>query len=139
LNDKFRIVLLIAVFIAAVLGAAIYFFGSSSMEFWDFSSIGIVLLLLIGAGVMIFKKAKSVKSGLPVEDELARKVNHKAGYYAFLGSMYFGLALMFFRDSFQKFGLPDLACESLIGLQIVFTGLVFIVSYFVLDWKGSVE
>jgi len=76
--------------------------------------IGIVALISI---VIAIKKMKEEKEGQPIEDEFTTQVKYKAGFYAYIASMYMWLFIFLFRGLF-----PDV--ETLAGGGILLSGVI---------------
>ena len=73
--------------------------------------IFIFLLIMIGgiyAFVTHMRRYKDVKSGYPAEDEMSTRIKYKAGYYAFMASLYMWLLIFMFNGFF-----PDV--ETMLG------------------------
>ena len=81
----------------------------------------IILSLIIILGVIAFvnalKKKKEEKDGIPLEDEFTALIKYKAGYYAFLASMYMWLFIFLFKNYF-----PDV--ETMLGGGILLSALI---------------
>ena len=76
--------------------------------------IGVIALISI---VIAIKKMKEEKEGQPIEDEFTTQIKYKAGYYAYLASMYMWLFIFLFRSIF-----PDV--ETLVGGGILLSGAI---------------
>ena len=76
--------------------------------------IGIVALISI---VVAIKKMNEEKEGQPLEDEFTTQIKHKAGFYAYIASMYMWLFIFLFRSIF-----PDV--ETLVGGGILLSGVI---------------
>ena len=76
--------------------------------------IGIVALISI---VVAIKKMKEEKEGQPLEDEFTTQIKYKAGFYAYIASMYMWLFIFLFRSIF-----PDV--ETLVGGGILLSGVI---------------
>ena len=83
-----------------------------------------IIVLIIIAGIYAFvthlKQHKDVQSGFPAEDEMSTRIKYKAGYYAFLASMYMWLFIFLFKDLF-----PDV--ETMLGGGILMSAVLSIV------------
>jgi uncharacterized membrane-anchored protein len=83
-----------------------------------------IFALIIIAGIYAFvthlKQHKDVQSGFPAEDEMSTRIKYKAGYYAFLASMYMWLFIFLFKDLF-----PDV--ETMLGGGILLSATLSIV------------
>jgi hypothetical protein len=106
--------------------AAIWGFAIIEQKTDLFMGKGLIIFIFIVAGGIIalvsaLKKDKEEKEGLPVEDELSDQLKYKAGYYAFLASMYMWLFIFIFKDKF-----PDL--ETLVGGGILTSVVIFYIA-----------
>jgi len=83
-----------------------------------------IFALIMIAGIYAFvthlKQHKDVQSGFPAEDEMTTRIKYKAGYYAFLASMYMWLFIFLFKDFF-----PDV--ETMLGGGILLSAALSIV------------
>ncbi len=83
-----------------------------------------IFLMIIVAGVYAFvvnmRKFKDEEAGFPAEDELSTRIKYKAGYYAFIGSLYMWLFLFLFKSF-----IPDV--ETLVGGGILLSSIGFMV------------
>ena len=65
----------------------------------------LVIVLIIIAAIYAFvthlRQHREVQSGFPAEDEMSTRIKHKAGYYAFLASIYMWLFIFLFKDFFS--------------------------------------
>lgn len=85
--------------------------------------IFIFVLIMIGgiyAFVTHFRRYKDVKSGFPAEDEMSSRIKYKAGYYAFIASMYIWLFIFLFKGLF-----PDI--ETMLGGGILTSAVLAMV------------
>lgn len=75
----------------------------------------IFALIFIGgiyAFVTHMKQYKDVQAGFPAEDEMSTRIKYKAGYHAFLASLYLWLFIFLFKNHF-----PDV--ETMLGSGIL--------------------
>ena len=80
----------------------------------------IFALIMIGgiyAFVTHLKQHKDVQSGFPAEDEMSTRIKYKAGYHAFMVSIYIWLFIFLFKDFF-----PDV--ESMLGSGILLSAIL---------------
>lgn len=84
----------------------------------------LLFILIIGvaviAGLNMIKKDKEKKEGIPVDDELSTKIKYKAGYKAYMASMYMWLFIFFFKNYFPN-------TESMLGGGILLSALIFFI------------
>jgi len=83
----------------------------------------IALLLLLIGGFFLWNAWRDVRRGLPIEDERSVLAKTRAGYYAFLVSIYFWLALGWFEEE-----LPMTVGQAG-GAAIAFGALVFFAAW----------
>lgn len=79
----------------------------------------IFVMIVIGAIyalVTAMKRQKDVESGFPAEDEMSSRIKYKAGYYAFLSSLYMWLFIFLFHRFF-----PDV--ETMLGGGILLSAV----------------
>ena len=96
-------------------------FGIAYNRGFDFKGLDLLIfaLIVIVGGIAVFlshKRDKSIEAGFPAEDEMSLLLKYKAGYYAFLSSMYIWLFIFIFKDKF-----PDV--ESMLGGGILLSAL----------------
>jgi len=139
MNDRFKIFLGLAV-VTAVIATVLLWLGNVEFNLIFLAPLGIIAIIVVLAVWVLWKKSASIKSGLPVEDELSKKIMHKAGYYAFLASIYIALFVGIFEDDIAKFfGLPVLEVHHATGIIISLSGISFLAAYFYLNKKVNVE
>jgi hypothetical protein len=139
MSEKFKIFL---GFVIAAVGIATAFvwLSNTGFELGAVAPFSVILIIVGLAAWVLMRRASAVKAGLPAEDELSKKVMHKAGYYAFLTTIYIALFVgMFEEDIAGFFGLPELEVHSATGLIILLSAVSFMASFFILSRRGSVE
>ena len=90
----------------------------------------VIFILVVFATFIAYNKLKSIKKGLPAEDELSKKLTEKAASKAFYISLYFWLALMYIGN--EKINEP----EKLFGAGILGMALIFAISWLYFKFKG---
>ncbi len=78
---------------------------------------GLIGLVAIISILIAVKKMQEEKEGQPVEDEFTTRIKHKAGFYAYIASMYMWLFIFLFRAMF-----PD--PETIVGGGILLSGVI---------------
>jgi hypothetical protein len=91
-----------------------------------------ILVLIIILGIVAFvnalKRDRDIKAGMPVEDELSTRIKYKAGYYAFLTSMYMWMFIFLLKDNF-----PDV--ETMLGGGILLSGALSVIIKYAVKYK----
>jgi uncharacterized membrane protein YidH (DUF202 family) len=129
MNDKMRITIGLLVVGSVIATLSLYMATDKSIDLMELACIIIVpLMLVFGAFYMFWRKAKSMRSGLPMEDEFSKKVNYRAGYYAYMVSIYVALAVMYLELPVNQAG----------AIVILVPAVVFMSSHIYLERKGEV-
>ncbi len=135
-EDKVKTFLGVIVLTLVISGVFFYKINISSINPVETATIFIVLILASGAGYMLWRKIKAYKKSLPLEDEFIKKVNYKAGYYAFIAAIGTSLIVGMMEDSLISMGLSIRHGGYLV---LLVTGFVFSVSYIYLSKWGSAD
>ena len=120
--------LMISIFISLLIIIGIVLFamdGAPAFQGLNLLLIIFIVLIAIISLIIAYKKYKEVKEGQPAEDEMSKLLKYKAGYYAFLASMYLWLFIFLFREKFDD-------VELMLGGGILMSALIsFIAKYLV--------
>ncbi|MBN2014755.1 MAG: hypothetical protein JW778_06205 [Candidatus Altiarchaeota archaeon] len=128
MKEKTRLIIGAAVIVAVVGTLALYSVSDESIDLMELVGIVLVpMLLVFGAFFFLWRRAKSIRSGLPTEDEYSKKISYKAGYYSYLVSLYVALAGMFFELEGHELG----------AAVIIIPAMVFMGSYLYLERRGD--
>lgn len=139
MKDKLGLALGIGIAIAALLGLLFFLKNSGKLDAIEYVYFMLILLILAGTSIILWKKAKDIKAGLPVGDELAKKTTWKAGYYSYLFSVWVAVSLLWYNILVpERFGVPELTVEQVIGIIVLLPGAFFIVLAMYLNKKGDV-
>jgi nicotinamide riboside transporter PnuC len=91
----------------------------------------LILALIMIAGIYAFvthlKQHKDVQSGFPAEDEMSTRIKYKAGYYAFLASLYMWLFVFMFKGVFDVSGIRESGIDAILGGGIMTMAVISIV------------
>ncbi len=133
---------IVAGFIVAALVLAtlvLYVTKMGSINLSESLSVLIIIVLVVGAAWILVDRMRNVRAGLPAKDEMTVKLSHKAGYYAYLASIYIALAFMWYSNSLEESGGVGLDAGQVGGATILLSAIVFMGSYFYLSHKGTAE
>lgn len=96
----------------------------------------LLIILLPAAAIIIVLLlklswlSKGVKSGLPLNDEMSESIKNRAGYLAFMVTLYFVLGMMFYHGFLvEDYGFPGLVVRH--AMMVV---LIFMMGAFGLIW-----
>jgi peptidoglycan/LPS O-acetylase OafA/YrhL len=139
-SDKFRVLMGLAVSMMVIAGVAAYFMFSGTSGYNPGELIAVIsaVVLALAAAYFIWDKKRDVDAGMPFEDELSKKIMHRAGYYSYFASMYTALGVSMFKELIEKaIGIPELTVSSATGIIILVPALVFFITIFYLKRKGD--
>jgi len=124
----------VIVFIVATLvliTTGIWFFsGTEKFKPIELVSFGIIILVVLFAVFVGYKRLTSAKRGEPPEDELSKKVMQKTSSLSFYISLYLWLAIMYFSDKI------DFETHTVIGAGILGMAVVFAICWLVFNFRG---
>ncbi|MFH1234634.1 MAG: hypothetical protein V1493_03395 [Candidatus Diapherotrites archaeon] len=138
MREKVAVAISVIVLAVAMLSLTVYFLSENAASVPVFVPL-VALLVVAGAGFMVWKRVKAAKAGLKFKDEMERKISNKAGYYAFIATIYFCLALSWLIEEFPSMGITGFEPRHGPTLVLLFSGLVFVLSYIILDRMGPGE
>ena len=115
-----------------VLGTVILWFINTKdvSGIWNLIPFPIILIIVIFGFVVGIKRIKSVKRGQPAEDELSKKLLHRASSVSYYISIYVWLLIMYLSDSIE------LETHSLIGAGILAMAIVFVFCWLYFRYFG---
>ena len=121
------------IFILAIIMFLVYVFVSeisagtySPSLLITLAPAAIIIAVLI---IMISKRSRDVKKGLPVQDEMTQRLKERAGYIAYSITLYFILVLMW-----VNFLTDDMEAINLEPRFIIFGTLFFMLGVFSISW-----
>jgi len=134
MNDKVLVYGLGIGILLAVIGTMFFYSLGASLNgfnIFEYMSIAGVIIIVVGASWHLKDRIRSVRAGLPIKDEMSKRFEHKAGYYAFLASIYIALGLTFFVEG--------LTASQLAGAIVLLSSIIFMGLNIYYSRKGSVE
>jgi len=95
-KSVFTKLFIIVLILASVFTGFVMIFIKNPPSFTMKGPIIVVLVIIIGLvfAIMTWKQFKDTKKGKIIEDEMTRKIELRAGYYAFRFSIFFWIFLM---------------------------------------------
>jgi ABC-type transport system involved in multi-copper enzyme maturation permease subunit len=139
MKNKYGLILVLGIAIAALVGLLFFLKNSSELAVIEYIYLLLVLLIVVGTSIILLKNAKEIKIGLPVGDELTEKTTWKAGYYTYLFSVWVAISLLWYNILVpERFGVPELSVEQVIGILVLLPGAFFIGLAFYFNKKGDV-
>lgn len=139
MKNKYGLILVLGIAIAALVGLLFFLKNSSELAVIEYIYLLLVLLIVVGTSIILLKNAKEIKIGLPVGDELTEKTTWKAGYYTYLFSVWVAISLLWYNILVpERFGVPELSVEQVIGILVLLPGAFFIGLAFYFNKKRDV-
>jgi arginine exporter protein ArgO len=135
MKEKIAVAFSVLLLAVVLLSLAVYFLSGPAADIPVLIPV-VALLVVAGAGFMVWRRVKAAKAGLKFKDEMERKISYKAGYYAFIATIYFCLALSWLIEEFPSMGITGFEPRHGPTLVLLFSGLVFVASYIILDRLG---
>jgi len=106
--------------------------GTDLLKGLDLFIFALIVIIGIVAFVNALKADREAIEGLTVEDELSRFLKYKAGYQAFMISMYMWLFIFLFKDKF-----PD--TETMLGGGILVSCAIAMITKYVVKLNFNEE
>ncbi|MFH1836168.1 MAG: hypothetical protein ABH851_08270 [Methanobacteriota archaeon] len=132
MNDKTRLKLSLGLLIVFLATTALYLKSSWPLEAKELLTMPIALIIAGFASIFIITNWRSVKSGLPIEDEYTRRLAHKAGYYTWLITIYIALGVGWVADD-----IPGFAPRHGATAVLLLSALTYFIVYFYLKMRGD--
>jgi len=116
---KTMLILMLAGTVTFTVGLWLYS-TKSELSVIEYTTAGLVLVVVIFSLVIGFKRLKDAKQGIPPEDELSVQIKQKAAANAFVFSFWlWTMIILFMGDKEIRPTIP-------IGIGIIGSGLIFI-------------
>jgi len=104
--------------------------SNSTSSVLEYIFIGVILVLFILGGYFGYGRIKRKKQGLPEDDELSRKVAHKAAAISYYLSLFLWLVLIYIQ-SHVIINIKWLFSTGMIGMAII-----FVISWVIINNRG---
>jgi peptidoglycan/LPS O-acetylase OafA/YrhL len=126
---KAILVFIIAALVLISTGLWIYY-SRDNFKPMDLLQFGVILLVILFALFVGFKRLTSTKRGEPAEDELSKKVLQKTSSLSYYISLYLWVGMIFVNDRLK------IDTEELIGMGILGMALTFAICWLVFNFRG---
>ncbi len=130
-GDKTALFIGVIVLLVVISTAGLYVFSAG----FEPGSISVAVIMLIIAGLAAFVlvgRARSIRRGLPAQDEFTKRTMQRAGYYTWLVTIYLTLAVSYLSDEYGIIGRH-------VGYSIIIgSSIMFFVFYLWFNRKGDV-
>ncbi|MFW6149186.1 MAG: hypothetical protein ACOC6D_04950 [Atribacterota bacterium] len=134
MKDKLGIILGIGIALAVVITLISYILNAGNIELSEFFPILIVIILVMSSLYILWDRIKNIKKGFPAQDERLKLTNYKACSYGFIASIWSAVFAPLLSGIFFDYELPG---NHVTAIVVLCGGLVFMISYIYLAWKGN--
>ena len=139
MKDKVSLAIGLVVVAAVIVTLGVYMLAVPEINVGTLMTPLIVIVLVALAFWVLRDRAKSIKQGLPAQDEMSRKIWHKSGYYAWLVTIYICLGLSWANEILMEdFGFGGLIARHMAFAILALSALTFFILYFWFSRKGNV-
>jgi peptidoglycan/LPS O-acetylase OafA/YrhL len=107
-----------------------FFTGTEKFKPFELIGFGVIILVVLFALFVGYKRLTSTKRGEPPEDELSKKVMQKTSSFSFYISLYLWLAIMYFSDKINS------EIHTIIGAGILGMAVVFAICWLIFNFRG---
>jgi peptidoglycan/LPS O-acetylase OafA/YrhL len=107
-----------------------FFSSSASVKLIDLLPFGIIILVVVFAVFIGFKRLSSVRRKEPIEDELSKKVLRKTAAMSYYISLYLWLFIMYIQDK------VNLETHSILAMGMLGMAVCFAVCWLVFNFIG---
>jgi hypothetical protein len=140
-KDKIKIVLgmAVAVLVMFTVGTYFSFSGGDGHSLGEMFAVVSAVVLSLAAIYYIWERKTDVDAGMPFEDELSKKIMHRAGYYAYFASMYTALTVSMFEENIaMALGMSQMELSTAVGIIVLVPAIMFFVAIFYFKRRGDV-
>lgn len=134
MKDKLGIVAGIGIATMVIVTLYFYIINAGNLELAEILPIMIVLILVISTMYILWDRIKNIRKGLPAQDERLKLTNYKACYYGFIASIWSAVGGPLISGIFFDYELPG---HYVTAIVVLCGGLVFMISFIYLAWKGN--
>ncbi len=123
------IVFLVAALVVVSTGLWLFSAGGNLKPF-DILSFGVIILVVLFALFVGYKRLTSARRGEPAEDEMSKKVLLKTAAWSYYISLYLWVAMLFIKDR------VSLDTEELLGAGILGMAICYALCWIVFNFRG---
>lgn len=136
--NKKRLIQLILVgiiTISIVITLIVFMVISEDFDVWDYILYSLLIVYIVAlTATVLGGKVKNILFGIPLRDEMQKKITHKAGFHGFIGSLIAAAAISIIAPF-----ITELTVRMTIIIIMLFSGLIFLGSYIYFHRVGVPE
>lgn len=134
MKEKTGLIIGVMIIITVLLAFVLWMINIGTIEVTEIGSFAVIILLVTAAAYVLWDRAKNIRKGLPSKDERLISISHKAGYYGFITAIWSAVFGPLIIDIIFRY---ELEASRVSALVVITSGIVFMVSYLYLSWKGK--
>jgi hypothetical protein len=128
------------VILAVLVTLALWMGNAGSFELGEIFVTAGVLAIAAAATYVVLKRRKDIKDGFSPDDELTKKAGWKAGYFAYIASVWTAVGMMWLNIFLtEAFGFPEFSTGQFVAAIVLIPGFVFLALALYFRGKGNVE
>ena len=136
MKDKTGIAVGIIIAVAVLVTMFFYLSGAGDIGLGETGIVLVFFLVVVFAIYVIWDRIKSMQKGLPVKDEMERKISWRSGYYGFIAAIWgavFGPVVIDILFGYELEG------SRVTALVVIVASLTFVFSYLYFRKRGIRE
>ena len=131
------VVFALGISLLVVAGLVLYLANAGSLDTAELVMSVLVVAVVIGATVIIARKMKSIKKGLPSTDELARKNTWRAAAYSYYATIWIAVAMLWIDGPVgDMLGIEELTVGHVVAAVVLLSGIIFIGLWLYFEKRG---
>ncbi|MHA2218574.1 MAG: DUF2178 domain-containing protein [Candidatus Hodarchaeales archaeon] len=134
MNIKLRIALVASLVFLVTVSMGLYIKKAWPLNFLEIATMGIAITIILIGLVVVFRMWSSMKTEEPLQDEMSKRLTYKAGYYAWIITLYIALAVGWVIDD-----IPGMAPRHGSTAVLLLSAVTYFIVLFVLKTKGDFD
>ncbi len=136
MKEKISIITGIGIAVFVIVTLAFYLLNAGDIDLNEIVMVGIAAILVVLSSYLLWDRLKNIKQGLPAKDERLTNISNKAGYYGFIAAIWSAVGTNLLSKILFDI---ELSSNHLTAAIVLFSGVVFIMAFLIMNWKGSLE
>ena len=126
-----KAIIVFAIAALVLVTTGLWFFSSNeTLKPFEIGGFGIILVLVVFAVFIGFRRLSGARRGEPSEDELSRRVLQKTASWSYYVSLYLWVAMLYIKDRIS------LDTDELISIGILGMAITFAVCWLIIYFRG---
>jgi hypothetical protein len=102
--------------------------------FWLLAPAVLIIAILV---LFLKRMGQGIRKGLPLEDEMSKRIKERAGYLAFMITLWFLIGMMWYEMMSEELGLPLPLARHMPIIVLLFMACVFGLLWFMISRRGD--